>query len=202
MGSVSPGRLWPKPAPTPPRRRDEILTVAAVLFAERGFLAVTVEEIGAALNISGPALYHHFRSKEALLGEMLVGISEHLVEEATRITAEERDPLWALLDHHVSFAVDDPSLITVQYRDLIHASDADQAKVKRLQRRYVELWVQALGADEDLRIATARVHATFGLLNSTPHSARLAKADMKEMLRAMAHAALTAVTLDSGLSRR
>jgi AcrR family transcriptional regulator len=60
-------------------RREQILAVAAELFAQRGFHGVSIADLGAAVGVSGPALYRHFPGKEALLAEMLVGISEHLL---------------------------------------------------------------------------------------------------------------------------
>ena len=62
-----------------PTRREQILREAARLFAERGFHGVGVDEIGAAVGISGPGLYRHFAGKEAMLAELLVGISERLL---------------------------------------------------------------------------------------------------------------------------
>ena len=62
------------------RRRQELLKIAADLFADRWFANVTVDDIGEAAGVSGPALYHHFAGKEALLGEMLVGISQYLLD--------------------------------------------------------------------------------------------------------------------------
>ena len=62
-------------------RRDQILETAAELFAAKGFHGVSVGEIGKACGISGPALYKHFESKDAVLAAMLVGISERLLEE-------------------------------------------------------------------------------------------------------------------------
>ena len=59
-------------------RREEILARAAELFAARGFHGVSVADLGAAVGISGPALYKHFPSKDAMLAEMLVRISEEL----------------------------------------------------------------------------------------------------------------------------
>src|SRR5882672_5262308 len=56
-------------------RRSQLLSAAERLFAERGFLAVRLEDIGAAADVSGPAIYRHFPNKEALLVELLVGIS-------------------------------------------------------------------------------------------------------------------------------
>ena len=61
-------------------RRQELLAIAAEQFATRGYHNVTVDDIGAAAGVTGPALYHHFTGKEQLLGEMLIAISQHLLD--------------------------------------------------------------------------------------------------------------------------
>ena len=78
-------------------RRDEILSTAAELFAARGFHGVSVADIGAACGISGPALYKHFASKDAVLAEMLVSISERLlaVGASARRPHPTPGPRWA-----------------------------------------------------------------------------------------------------------
>ena len=65
-------------------RREQILATAAELFAERGFNGVSINDIGAAVGVSGPALYRHFPSKDAVLGELLLGISRSLLAEGSR----------------------------------------------------------------------------------------------------------------------
>ena len=178
-------------------RREQILAVAATQFAERGFHGVSVCDLGAALGISGAALYKHFASKEALLGEMLVGISERLLSEGQRRADEAAAAgpdavLQALIGWHVEFALAHPALITVQLRDLASLAEPDRHSVRDLQRRYVELWVRAIraavGGDETR--ARSAAHATFGLINSTPHSARLRRAEMADLLQQMALGAL------------
>ena len=72
-------------------RRDQILETAAELFAAKGFHGVSVGEIGRACGISGPALYKHFESKDAVLAAMLVGISERLLDEGRARVARARD---------------------------------------------------------------------------------------------------------------
>ena len=52
-------------------RRDEILAIAAQLFAERGFAATTVREIADAAGILSGSLYHHFDSKESMVDELV-----------------------------------------------------------------------------------------------------------------------------------
>jgi AcrR family transcriptional regulator len=182
-----------------PSRREQILRAAAQLFAERGSRAVGVDDVGAAVGVTGPAIYRHFASKDAMLAEMLLRISERLLAGGSeRVAAAGADParqLRALIDFQVDFALDNPALITVQDRDLGSLADADAAQVRRLQRRYVEVWVAVLARVHpaaDAAACRARAHAVFGLINSTPHSAgRLPRSVMAELLVGMAEAAAT-----------
>ena len=183
-----------------PSRREQILRAAAQLFAERGSRAVGVDDVGAAVGVTGPAIYRHFASKDAMLTEMLLRISERLLAGGTeRIAAagdSPADQLRALIDFHVDFALDNPALITVQDRDLGALSDPDARRVRQLQRSYVEEWVAVLARvhpDAPTATCRARAHAVFGLINSTPHSAgRLARPAMATLLADMAVAAATA----------
>jgi AcrR family transcriptional regulator len=177
-------------------RRDQILDAAAELFARHGFHGVGIDDIGAAVGISGPALYRHFRSKDAMLGEMLTLISERLLEGGqTRVAASgsPAEALQALVRWHVDFALDDPALITVQMRNLANLTDPDRRRVRALQRRYVEVWVEAIRETVAVDEPTARAaaHAVFGLINSTPHSAHLDRDQMAALLSRMALASLT-----------
>ena len=185
-----------RPNRTRPSRRDELLSVAADLFAERGFAKVTVDDIGSAVGVSGPALYHHFEGKESLLGEMLVRISDLLLSKAIIIVDnvaldQALDPIIAM---HVDFAVDNRSLITVHFRDLVQARKDDQRRVKNLQHAYVDIWVDIVAAQHtgvlDAKEVRAAVHATLGLINSTPFSGRLRRDAHVSLLRTMASGAI------------
>ncbi len=160
------------------------------MFAAFGYHGVSIEDLGAAVGISGPGVYRHFPSKDALLADLLVGISEDLLEGGraeVAAAAGRPEALERLVDRHLVFSLGDPDLIRVHDRDLASLSPADGRAVRRLQRAYVVLWVDQLvpplGRDE----ARARAHAAFGLLNSTPHQA--AAVD-PALLRRMALAAL------------
>ncbi len=183
-----------------PSRREQILQAAAQLFAERGSRAVGVDDVGAAVGVTGPAIYRHFAGKDAMLAEMLLRISERLLAGGSeRVAAAGADPaaqLRALIAFQVEFALDNPALITVHDRDLGSLAESDAAQVRRLQRRYVEVWVAVLARlhpAADAAACRARAHALFGLINSTPHSAgQLDRAAMTALLSAMAEAAATA----------
>ncbi|GAA3050567.1 TetR/AcrR family transcriptional regulator [Pseudonocardia yunnanensis] len=158
-------------------RRQQILTVAAQLFAKHGFHGVSIADLGAAVGVSGPALYRHFPGKEALLAEMLIGISEHLLaggQARARSSDDPRAVLRALVEFQADFALREPELIVVQDRDLANLPVEARRRVRLLQRTYVEIWVDALRrVHPGLPVESARIaaHGAFGLLNSTPHSA-------------------------------
>lgn len=188
----------PRPASA---RREELLEIAADLFARHGFASVTVGDLGAAAGVSGPALYHHFDSKEALLGEMLVGTSHHLLvaAQAVRGSVPPGLLLEELVALHVDFAVNHRALISVHHRDLNNATPDDQDRVGMLQRDYVQIWVDALiDQRRGLTEAAARpaVHAVLGLINTTPFSPLAPASEMASLLRSMATAAIDAVRAD------
>ncbi|MBB1011867.1 MULTISPECIES: TetR/AcrR family transcriptional regulator [Dietzia] len=66
-------------------RREELLSIAAGLFAERGLRATTVRDIADAAGILSGSLYHHFSSKEAIVDEILRGFLDALFGEYRRI---------------------------------------------------------------------------------------------------------------------
>ncbi|MFJ2114078.1 TetR/AcrR family transcriptional regulator [Streptomyces sp. NPDC087850] len=192
------------PAPT---RREQILKQAARLFAERGFHGVGVDEIGAAVGISGPGLYRHFAGKDAMLAELLVGISSRLLDGG-RLRVREAGPddpaalLASLIDGHIDFALDDRALITLHDRELDRLRDSDRKLVRQFQRQYVELWV-AVVRDLHPHIPEVRargaVHAVFGLLNSTPHLGSYGaglptRTATENLLRRLAHGAFAALS--------
>lgn len=186
-------------------RRFQLLAAAERLFAERGFLAVRLEDIGAAAGVSGPAIYRHFPNKESLLVELLVGVSARLLAGARDVTTRSANlaaALDGLIEFHLDFALGEADLIRIQDRDLAHLpAVAERRQVRKAQRQYVEVWVGVLRElNPGLAEADARLmaHAVFGLLNSTPHSMKAADSKpartvrARAVLRAMTVAALSA----------
>ncbi len=180
-------------------RRQQLLAAAERLFAERGFLAVRLEDIGAAAGVSGPAIYRHFPNKESLLVELLVSISAGLLAGARAVRdrgADAAATLDGLIDFHLDFALGEPDLIRIQDRDLAHLPASAARQVRKAQRQYVEIWVGVLRQlNPDLAEADARLmaHAVFGLLNSTPHSMK--SADAKPARAVRSRAVMKAMTL-------
>ena len=175
-------------------RRRALLDAAARLFAERGFDRVSMEDLGSAAGVSGPAVYRHFPCKQSVLAALLIDVSQGLFDGGARVIDTVEDApaiLRALIAFHVAFALSNADVIRVQDRDLESLGFLDQHRVRALQRSYVSLWVSVLarlnpGAEAaELHV---KAHATFGLINSTPHSGHSAATG--QILEAMAWAGL------------
>ncbi|CDO07480.1 TetR family transcriptional regulator [Mycolicibacterium cosmeticum] len=88
MGTEPPGQ--------PASRRDELLQLAATMFAERGLKATTVRDIADSAGILSGSLYHHFKSKEQMVEEVLRDFLDWLFAKYEQIAASEDSPLERL----------------------------------------------------------------------------------------------------------
>jgi AcrR family transcriptional regulator len=157
-------------------RRLQLVRAASRLFAERGFRAVSMEDLAAEAGVSGPAVYRHFASKEALLADLLIDVSQQLLEQGTQrsTSSSPLEALRTLIAFHTDFALRDRDLIRIQDHDFANLALEDARTVSRLQRAYLDVWVDVLREiDSTLAegVARTKIQAVFGLLNSTPHSA-------------------------------
>jgi AcrR family transcriptional regulator len=179
-------------------RRQEILDIAVGLFARHGYHGVSMDDIGAAAGVTGPALYHHFAGKEAMLAAALNPVSEQLLAGGRARVAEfPGDPagaLAALIEFQVDFALNNPAVIALHLHELDRLPEEPRREIRRLQRLYVEEWVKVLtGLRPELADSEARVlaHAAFGLMNSTPFlSGEVERLRCTELLRSATLAAL------------
>jgi AcrR family transcriptional regulator len=181
------------------QRREDLLTEATRLFAIHGYAGVSLEDLGAACGISGPAVYRHFSGKSAVLIALLVGMSQDLLDGGQKVAASggtAEQTLSRLIAFHTDFALARPDIIQVQDRNLETLPAAELQLVRKLQRAYIALWTDQLRLihpEETTTVIRFRAHAAFGLLNSTAHSAhspRTSKAGLRKLLNQMAASAL------------
>lgn len=184
-------------APAASTRRELLLEAAADLFAAKGYHAVGIDDIGSAAGISGPGVYRHFPSKQALLEALCDRAMTRMLDGArrTRTAADDAaSALEALVDLHVDFAVDERALLGVWAREQRALSDDVRRSLRRRQRQYERVWRGAAAPlRDDLNEAEVAVAvlATLALLNSTALSdVSVAPGPLRVLLRRMALAAL------------
>jgi AcrR family transcriptional regulator len=71
----------------PEERRRQLLRVACVEFAERGFYATAMDDLALAAGVTKPVFYQHFPSKRALFVAVLEDVGSRLLEVLTKATA-------------------------------------------------------------------------------------------------------------------
>jgi AcrR family transcriptional regulator len=183
---------------TTPRgeRRERILASATSLFEENGFHGAGIDDIAAAAGVTGPAIYRHFKNKDAVL----VALFDRLAERLTAIldtvaVLDGREALETLVRLHGRLAFEERALIVVYISEERNLPEPERRRVRRFQRAYVEAWADLLkGLRPDLTDGERRsaAHAAIGLLNSTGYRRQvgLPRARAEEMLARMAVVAL------------
>ena len=155
-----------------PDRRDRILRAAAELVAERGFHSVSMADIGGAAGIVGSGVYRHFESKAAVLVALLDDGMARLLDHAAATLSSgqpDADVLLELVADQVRFAVDESLLVRLWLAEVRLLPDADQRRLRRMQRHYIEEWVHVVRelrpelTDGDVRV---RVHIAIGAIQS------------------------------------
>lgn len=131
-------------------RRDELLAIAAELFAERGLRATTVRDIADAAGILSGSLYHHFDSKESMVDEILRGFLDELFGRYREIAAAgltSRGTLEAMVT--VSYEAIDVShsAVAIYQDEAKHLRSSERfAYIDERNREFRQLWIDVLEA--------------------------------------------------------
>ncbi|EHI13041.1 TetR family transcriptional regulator KstR2 [Mycolicibacterium thermoresistibile] len=132
----------------PPTRRDELLELAAQMFAERGLKATTVRDIADSAGILSGSLYHHFASKEEMVDEVLRGFLDWLFDRYRSIVETEPNPLERFKGLFMaSFeAIEHRHAQVVIYQDEAKrlSSQPRFAYVEQRNREQRKMWVDVL----------------------------------------------------------
>ncbi|EWC60946.1 Transcriptional regulator, TetR family [Actinokineospora spheciospongiae] len=161
-----------------PSRREELLTAATRLFRERGFHAVSMDDIGAAGGIAGPSVYRHFAGKSDLLLAASRRMADRLtlgLEDSLATATDPADALRRLARSYVDTVLRSDDLIAVYTTELANLPERDGRELRAMQRGYVAEWVRLLrevapGLDEPT--ARVAVHAALTIVNDIPRTQR------------------------------
>jgi AcrR family transcriptional regulator len=141
------------------RRREEIIRVAGDLFRERTFNRVSMEDIGEAAGVTGPAVYRHFKSKEQVLVAALSPVAEALRAAVPRSTS--RDPYVTIdtfLVEVADLAAGYPDQIRLWYQEWRNLPEEERHAARRMMAETVETLTRLLRrARPELDLAHAQV---------------------------------------------
>jgi AcrR family transcriptional regulator len=170
-------------------RRELILEAAADLFAAKGYHAVGIDDVGEAAGITGPGVYRHFSSKQAILATLIERSMDRMLSLAEGIS-----DLDTLIDLHVTLVTEERALIGVWVREQAALDEEVQNSLRPRMRRYEQVWRTAV---TELRPELGRVQLTFvvgatlAMLNTTSLiDSQLSAADRRDTLRRLVQASL------------
>ncbi|KUI35399.1 TetR family transcriptional regulator [Mycobacterium sp. IS-1496] len=132
----------------PPTRRDELLELAATMFAERGLRATTVRDIADSAGILSGSLYHHFSSKEEMIDELLRGFLDWLFERYHQIVETQPNPLERLkglfLASFEAIATRHAQVVIYQDEAKRLSSQPRFSYVEERNREQRKMWIEVL----------------------------------------------------------
>ena len=185
-------------------RREAIVAAAAELFAENGYAAVGMDDIGAAAGVTGPAIYRHFEAKAAVLTEVfdrIIGTvdtdpnpNDDPLPAAEVLT--DADPALRLrrqIDRYAAGVSRQRQLMAVFVREVHNLPPDHRDRLRDRQRALVGRWRRLLAgvhpewSTDEVRTA---VHGVFGMLNTVgTYESPLANDELADVLADLAVAA-------------
>jgi AcrR family transcriptional regulator len=161
--------------------RDEILDAARALLAEKGYAAMSMDDLAARVGVSKPTLYSHFATRDELivaaatyLMERIISFTEAGIAGETPLRRLER-----LLYHIVYVQVEEGALsvqlVVPEVIHLLHKHSDARVCMERMDAAVVALVQEAIAAGEInpafsiatvMRVFLALCFAPF----TTPHS--------------------------------
>lgn len=122
------------------RRIQEILTTAAELFGERGYDAVSLDDVAERLDVTKGSLYYYFASKDELAVAAIETLGASWTARLERLADEQEgspgERLRALIREHVAIAVDEYPAALRLFLVPSTWPDDPRARIKELRRRH------------------------------------------------------------------
>ena len=141
------------PGPDNGSQRNRILGIAAKLFAEHGYHAISMRDLCDAVGLGRGAVYYHIKSKEDLLYDIAKEYIQDLGDIGSEQARRELDPnlriaiLGRLLVEKIA---SHQTQLTVCFREVQSLSEPRYSEVMELHSRYEKIWRDTLidGADQ------------------------------------------------------
>ncbi|GAB3518148.1 TetR/AcrR family transcriptional regulator [Phytohabitans suffuscus] len=160
-------------------RREELLGLAARLFAERGYQEVSLIDIGSAAGMAGPSLYHHFSSKIDVLVGVLRRAAEWIELDLHSALTTHDDPvrvLRQLVADHVDLALNHWDLFRVYQNESIQLPPDEHSWITGSHKAFMERWIQLTRTarpDYTETQARVRVFSALCIINDLAGSAHM-----------------------------
>lgn len=124
-----------------PDRKTEIVNIAARLFKEKGYSAVSMRDIAQVMNIKAASLYNHIKSKHEILVLIIIQIAEeytHTISEIVDSSDTTVEKLDKVIQLHIDITVRNPEALASLNNDWMHLPEAELAYFLKMREEYEE----------------------------------------------------------------
>jgi AcrR family transcriptional regulator len=120
-------------------RKTEIVTVAAQLFKEKGYSAVTMRDIAQAMDIKAASLYNHIKSKQEILVLIVIEIAEEFTTTMNEVVASSESTIKKIekvIQLHIDITLRDANALACLNNDWMHLADAELTYFIKMREGY------------------------------------------------------------------
>jgi AcrR family transcriptional regulator len=152
-----------------PQRGPRILKAATDLFYERGYHAVSVDEIGEAAGATGAAIYRHFSGKDEILATLFDDAQDRYLIAVPDPTDDPFADLEVLISRSLELTLAQRELASIWAHEHRALSAPQQRRLWRRSRQYLQRWVVILRRcfpDRDDADLVAAARSALGILTS------------------------------------
>ena len=125
----------------PVDRKSEIINIAAKLFKEKGYSAVTMRDIAQAMDIKAASLYNHIKSKQEILVLIVIEIAEEFTNGINQIVSSEVSAIQKIekvIQLHIDITLRNSEALACLNNDWMHLADNDLTYFIKMREEYEE----------------------------------------------------------------
>lgn len=125
----------------PTDRKTEIVAIAAQLFKEKGYSAVTMRDIAQAMDIKAASLYNHIKSKQEILVLIIIEIAEEFTNVMNEIVGSNENTIQKIervIQLHIDITIRNTAALASLNNDWMHLADAELAHFIKMREDYEE----------------------------------------------------------------
>lgn len=122
-------------------RKEEIVIVAAKLFKEKGYSAVSMRDIAQQMDIKAASLYNHIKGKQEILSSLVLHVAQKFTNSTQAITSQEGTALQRLkklIEVHIDITLHHADAIAALNNDWMHLDGQDLLDFIAMRDQYEE----------------------------------------------------------------
>ena len=197
LGVLFPKASLPKLSRVGEKRRNSILDATITLFRKKGFHGASIDEIGEAAGVKGPAIYHYFKSKNEILHAVFLRLGDSMLREVLQKLdglTKAKEIMDVLIDSHVEALWKNREMFPLLYQEFNNLAKEEQTESAERRRFWSKIWTTTLNElrpELTVEVCETMVQGALWLIHSVAfYEVKADPKNTKAILKNMSKAAL------------